>query len=80
MRDTLARLGLTQADASRLLHVTDRTVRRWCEPDDAPGHRSVPAAVWLLLGVYEHVPGAREWLEQFQYRLRPPPRAQADEQ
>lgn len=63
MRETLARLGLSQYKAARLLGVNERTVRGWCVALDAPGHRHVPKPVWRLLGLIEHVPGVCEYLE-----------------
>lgn len=62
LRDTLARLDLTQTEAARLLGVEARTVRRWCEAPDAPGYRSMPEPVWRLLRLIEHVPFVREYL------------------
>jgi len=48
LRATLARLGLTQSEAARLLGVDDRTMRRWCCAE-----RGIPEPVarllWLLL-------------------------------
>jgi DNA-binding transcriptional regulator YiaG len=61
-RETLTRLGLSQTGAARLLGVNARTVRGWCEPVEAPGHRSVPTPVWRMLDLIEHVPGVRERL------------------
>jgi len=62
-RETLNRLGLSQTGAARLLGVNARTVRGWCEPADAPGHRSVPATVLRMLDLIEHVPGVRDRLD-----------------
>lgn len=62
LRDTLARLHLSQMEAARLLGVEPRTVRRWCEPPDAPGHRCTPEPVCRLLDLIEHVPFVREYL------------------
>jgi DNA-binding transcriptional regulator YiaG len=62
IRETLARLDLTQSGAAKLLGVNARTVRGWCEPPEGPGHRTVPAPVWRLLDLVENVPGARERL------------------
>jgi hypothetical protein len=62
IRETLARLSLTQTGAARLIGVHSRTVRGWCEPPSGKGHRDVPAPVWRLLDLMEHVPGARERL------------------
>jgi len=61
-RSTLARLGLTQSGAARLLGVGDRTVRGWAEPPDSPGNRSIPESAIRLLGLIEHVPGVQDWL------------------
>lgn len=36
LRAELARLGLTQGQAARLLGATDRTVRAWIAKDDPP--------------------------------------------
>jgi DNA-binding transcriptional regulator YiaG len=43
-RNTLARLGLSQTGASRVLGVSDRQVRRW-----ASGDISVPQPVVIIL-------------------------------
>jgi hypothetical protein len=71
LRDTLTRLGISQTGAARLLHVGSRTVRGWCESPGSPGHRAVPAPIWLLLDLIEHVPGVRERLDL--YTALPPP-------
>ena len=63
LRDTLARLGLSQTRAARLIGVDDRTMRRWLEPPGAPGHRTMPVPVSRLMDLMERVPGARERLE-----------------
>ncbi len=51
-RATLARLGLTQAGAARLLGVDERTGRRW-----ARGERQVPEPVRRLLWACERDTG-----------------------
>jgi DNA-binding transcriptional regulator YdaS (Cro superfamily) len=51
----LARMGLKQVDAGRLLGVSPRTIRGWIT-----GERAVPAWLVLFLDVLEVVPGARE--------------------
>ena len=63
IHETLTRLGLSRTEAGRLLGMSPRTVRRWCEPPGAPNRRDVPEAVWRLLDLIERVPGARERLE-----------------
>lgn len=69
LRSVLGRLGLSQTGAARLLGVNARTVRGWCEPPGAPGHRSMPATVWRMLDLIEHVPGVRDRLETTLARL-----------
>ena len=44
LRTELARLGLSQRAAARLLGVDRQTVLRWCA-----GRHRVPVAVWLAL-------------------------------
>ena len=51
-RAALARLGLTQAGAARLLGVDERTARRW-----ARGERQVPEPVRRLLWACERDAG-----------------------
>ena len=50
-RDHLARLGLTQTEAARLLEVDPRTVRRWAEGNgiDIPGPAEHALRAWLGL-------------------------------
>lgn len=50
-REALDRLGLTQAGAAKLLHVDERTSRRW-----ALGERDVPMPVALILKLCEAEP------------------------
>jgi hypothetical protein len=46
----LEELGLTQAEAARLLSVNIRTVRRWSEnPDEIPGPAEQALLAWLRL-------------------------------
>ena len=49
LRDTLARLGLTQTGAARLLGVDERTMRRWCAEEGTPQHRRMPEPAARLL-------------------------------
>ncbi len=50
VRASLARLGLSQSKAARVIGVNPRTVRNWCaEPQRAP----VPAYIRLLLRLME---------------------------
>lgn len=44
LRDTLARLGLSQRGLARELEIDERTVRRWCAGDS-----DVPTVVWMAL-------------------------------
>ena len=44
LRTQLARLGLTQTGAARLLGVSDRTVRYW-----AAGEKPIPKSVEMLM-------------------------------
>jgi DNA-binding transcriptional regulator YiaG len=55
-REHLERLGLTQQAAARWLHVTDRSIRRWANPESG---FPAPRPVMLLLAVMER------------YRLKP---------
>lgn len=48
IRDRLAVLRLTQAEAARLLGVGARTMRHWCG-----GDRAMPAPAWRLLSVLD---------------------------
>lgn len=48
LRDALARLGLSQTGAARLMGVDARTVRYW-----AAGEREIPAPVEKLLECWE---------------------------
>lgn len=57
VRDRLAVLRLTQAEAARLIGVDARTVRKWLS-----GERGVPEPVWRLLSVLD-VPEVRARLE-----------------
>ncbi len=57
LRETLARLGLSQTGAARLLGVDARTMRRWLA-----GEREMPQPAIRLLDLLEHVPGTRERL------------------
>lgn len=43
-RAAMESLGLSQVEASRFLHIEDRTIRRWLK-----GDRNVPFAVAALL-------------------------------
>lgn len=54
---TLQRLGLSQAEAARLLGVTPGAVTRW-----AQGARAVPGPVVRLLGLCEAMPRVVAWL------------------
>lgn len=46
----LGELGLSQAEAARLLSVDARTVRRWAEdPADMPGPAKQALRAWLAL-------------------------------
>lgn len=63
LRAQLARLGLTQTGAARLLGVNPRTVRRWLEDGD------IPPPVVRLLGAMEAVPGVREWMDGYRDEL-----------
>ena len=51
-RATIARLGLSQSGAGRVLGVDERTARRW-----ALGERGVPETVARLLWLCERFPG-----------------------
>lgn len=55
IRAQLARLGLSQTGAARLLGVNPRTVRNWCSE---PQRGEVPPPVERLLWVLEYVPDA----------------------
>jgi predicted transcriptional regulator len=64
---TLSRLGISQADAARLLGVTPTAVTRWVQ-----GKRKVPGPVARLLGVLDvqkcaepQNQSVRRWLELF---------------
>jgi transcriptional regulator with XRE-family HTH domain len=46
-RDALAKLGLTQVGAARLMGVSDRTSRRW-----ASGEQDIPPPVERLIRAY----------------------------
>jgi DNA-binding transcriptional regulator YiaG len=63
LRARLARLGLSQTGAARLLGVDDRTMRRWLADSDTPGARYVPGPAQRLLYLFEAVPGARSAVE-----------------
>lgn len=54
LRDAISELGLTQAEAARLLDVTPRTVGNWIR-----GRHEVPGAVSRLLRVWLRRPGVR---------------------
>ncbi len=59
VRSTLARLGLSQVQAAKVIGVNPRTVRNWCaEPQRAP----VPPNVKLLLQLMEKHP--QDWMGQ----------------
>jgi DNA-binding transcriptional regulator YiaG len=58
LRDRITKLDLSQNDASRLLGVDPRTMRRWLS-----GEKSVAAPVIILLKMMEAVPGAADWLK-----------------
>ncbi len=59
-RSALDRLGLSQVEAARLLHVDERTSRRW-----ALGERDVPAPVALLLRLCEAEPRVLRLLQKW---------------
>lgn len=59
LRATLARLGLTQSGAARLLGVRITTVQRW-----AAGQTEVPPPVQRLLWAMERDPGLIAALRQ----------------
>lgn len=63
LRDAIAKLGLTQSEAARLLDVTPRTVGNWIR-----GRHEVPGAVGRLL---------RTWIRRPE--VRPPRAAGGDE-
>ena len=44
LRDRLDYLGLSQRGAARVLHIDERTMRRYCS-----GQYPVPEVVWLAL-------------------------------
>ena len=47
LRLAIISLGVTQAALSRLLGVSDRTLRQWLVEDlDAIGHRDMPLKQW----------------------------------
>lgn len=60
--EQLARMKLTQVEASRLLGIDSRSFRRYLQQTDTRGYRPPPPPVLRLLAVLEHIPGAREWL------------------
>lgn len=49
LRELLRRHNLTGAQASRMLRVDGRTLRRWTSDASLRGARSMPEATWLLL-------------------------------
>lgn len=61
-RDTVKRIGTSQAHIARMLGVTDRSVRRWYA-GDAP----VPETVRRVLHLIETVPAARGYLDSCAY-------------
>ena len=58
LRAALARLGLTQGQAARLMGVDARTMRRW-----VCGERGMPGPAVRLLMVMEMVAGVVEMLD-----------------
>lgn len=61
LRTTLARIGLTQAGAARLIGVGDRTFRRW-----ACDEQSIPVPIVRLFALLERDPTAVAWLRDGQ--------------
>jgi DNA-binding transcriptional regulator YiaG len=59
IRALLARLGLTQGAAARLLGIDARTIRKWCG-----GERGMPEPARRLLLAIEQVPALRSWLQE----------------
>ena len=66
LKATLSRLGLSQAEAARLLGVTPTAVTRWVQ-----GTRAVPGPVVRLVRLVETVPGVVEDLNANQGLDRP---------
>lgn len=60
LRASLARLGLTQTGAARLVGVSPREMRRWIA-----GDRAIPETVARLMHLAEDVPGAMDRLRTF---------------
>lgn len=49
VRSELERLGLSQVDGAKLLHVDPRTMRRYLQPVGTPGALRMPFAQFALL-------------------------------
>jgi DNA-binding transcriptional regulator YiaG len=62
LRATLARLGLTQAGAARLLGVRVTTMQRWCS-----GDREMPPPAIRLLWAMERHPELIEELREMDW-------------
>jgi DNA-binding transcriptional regulator YiaG len=63
LKATLERLGLTQTALARLLGISDRTVRRWCQ-----GASDVPQGAARLVKALETVPELRRVLTELTQR------------
>lgn len=62
LRATLARLGLSQTEAAKLLGVSRKSITNWLAQPGTPSSRPIPEVVVRMLLMIEDVPQAMRFL------------------